>query len=235
MTLLSFVVLLFASLAPPGNVTARDVPNDGGREIGLTWTRADDATVTGYRILRQAQGNEQWETLGFVGRLAARYTDDAAENGKPYRYKVLAFADTLSAESEPSAYAAAAPQWFDANTLPSLIGTALLMFMFVYFIERAKKNKHLFIRRISGLDSIEEALGFCCLTVGDDFGPLVRFGRRPKASDIAEVHGEFQSGDHVLLKDAHGSLLAIGTATVASDGLKPGSRREILTYERVLA
>ena len=87
----------------------------------------------------------------------------------------------------------------------------------------------------SAILPIEEALGFCCLTVGNDFGPLVRFGRRPKAADIAEVHGEFQSGDHVLLKDAQGSLLAIGTATVASTGMKAGSRREILTYERVLA
>ncbi len=82
---------------------------------------------------------------------------------------------------------------------------------------------------------IDQALGFSCLTVGSEFGPLVHFGRRPTASDISEVQGEFQSGDHVLLKDAHGSLLAIATATIASTGLKADSRREILTYERVLA
>ena len=82
---------------------------------------------------------------------------------------------------------------------------------------------------------IDEALGFSSLTVGNEFGPLVHFGRRPTASDISAVQGEFKSGDHVLLKDARGLLLAIATATIASTGLKADSQAEILTYERVLA
>ena len=87
----------------------------------------------------------------------------------------------------------------------------------------------------SAIMPVDEALGFSCITVGPEFGPLVQFGRRPTASDIAAVQGEFESGDHVLLKDQGGSLLAIATATVASSGLKANLRREILTYERVLA
>jgi tRNA pseudouridine55 synthase len=82
---------------------------------------------------------------------------------------------------------------------------------------------------------IDEALGFTCLTVGSEFGPLVHFGRRPTAGDIAAVHGEFESGDHLLLKDQSGSLLAIATATMASTSLKSSPGSEILTYERVLA
>jgi hypothetical protein len=154
-----FVALLFSSIAPPGNVTARDVPNDGGGAIEVAWTPSADSTVISYHVLRQTQGSAQWETLGFVGRRSQKYVDDAARNGVQYRYKVLAESNTETAESPPSGYAVASSQWFDMNTIPALVGTALLSFILLYSIDRARRDRNLFIRRISGLDAVDEALG----------------------------------------------------------------------------
>ncbi|MCX6842385.1 MAG: fibronectin type III domain-containing protein [candidate division WOR-3 bacterium] len=159
MILTCFVALLFSSLAPPGNVAARDVPNDGGGNVEVTWTRSADSTVVSYRVLRQTQGSEQWETLGFVGRRSLSYVDDEARNGVQYRYKVIAESNTETAEAPPSGYAVASPQWFDTNTVPALVGTVVLSFILLYFISRARWDKKLFIRRISGLDAVDEALG----------------------------------------------------------------------------
>jgi hypothetical protein len=153
------VALLVSSISPPGNVAARDVPNDGGGKIAVTWTRSPDTSIVSYRVLRQAQGTAEWETLGFVGRLLAQYTDDGARNGTAYQYRVIAASPPETAESESSAFATASPQWFDTKTLPALVGTAILTFLFVYYINRAKKDRNLFIRRISGLDAVDEALG----------------------------------------------------------------------------
>jgi len=151
--------LLFAVLAPPADVSARDVPNDEGGKMLVTWTRSPDTSVVSYRILRQTQGAPEWETLGFVGRLATQFTDDGARNGVAYQYRVLAASLRETAESESSAFATASPQWFDTEALPALVGTAILVFLFVYYINRAKRDRNLFIRRISGLDAVEEALG----------------------------------------------------------------------------
>jgi len=153
------VALLLCSISPPGNVAARDVPNDEGGNISVTWTRSPDTSVTSYRLLRQSEGAGEWETLGFVGRLATQYTDDAAANGRRYQYRVIAASPVETAESEPSEFAVASAQWYDTDTLPALVGTAILVFVFLYFINRAKRDRNLFIRRISGLDHVEEALG----------------------------------------------------------------------------
>ncbi len=154
--ILSFIIF---GLTPPTAVTARDVPNDEGGKIIVTWQRSLEPEVLGYRVLRQQEGQEEWDTIAFVGRLTSRYVDDEAKNRINYRYKILAFAETGTAESEPSACAASIPQWFDLTTLPALIGTIVLSLMFVYFFNRAKRDRNLFIRRIAGLDAVEEALG----------------------------------------------------------------------------
>lgn len=153
------IQILLVALMPPGAVRACDAPNDEGGKINITWQRSPDTTIIGYRILRQQQGTENWDTIAFTGRLANRYTDDEVKNRVLYRYQILAVSETETASSEPSEYVSATPQWFDSTTIPALVGTFILSFLFVYFINRAKKDHNLFIRRIAGLDAVEEALG----------------------------------------------------------------------------
>ena len=159
MALACIVALLFCSISPPGSVAASDVPNDEGGKMVVTWTRSPDTSVVSYRVLRQAEGVTEWDTIGMAGRLASRYFDEEATNGVRYRYKVLAEADTLQGESEPSGYAKAAPQWFNTGRFPTIIGTAIIFLIFLYTFERARRGAKMFIRRIAGLDAVEEALG----------------------------------------------------------------------------
>jgi hypothetical protein len=153
------LALLLSSISPPGNVAARDVPNDGGGNIAVTWTSSPDSGIIGYSVLRQAVGDTAWDTLSFAGRRATSYVDDAAQNGVQYTYKVIAVSDTETAESPSSGHAFAAPQWFNFDTVPGLVGSVILSFILLYFINRARKNPNMFIRRISGLDAVDEALG----------------------------------------------------------------------------
>lgn len=159
MALSCIVALLLSSLAPPGNVAARDVPNDGGGAVIVTWAPCNDSSLLGYQVLRQAKGDTTWDTLSFAGRRASSYVDDAAQNGVQYRYRVIAESNTEAAEGEASAYAVAVAQWFNFDTVPGLVGSVVLSFILLYFINRARKNRNLFIRRISGLDAVDEALG----------------------------------------------------------------------------
>lgn len=49
--------------------------------------------------------------------------------------------------------------WFDTNRLNVFITLTIVFGAILWFIGRAKKGKSLFIRRIAGLDAIEEAVG----------------------------------------------------------------------------
>ena len=82
---------------------------------------------------------------------------------------------------------------------------------------------------------IDRALGFSAITVSDSFHSHAMNGRRPRACDISAVVGEFRSGDHVLLRDTKGCVLAIATAVVASGALAANPKGEVLKYDRVLA
>lgn len=82
---------------------------------------------------------------------------------------------------------------------------------------------------------IDSALGFSSISVAPGFSRLVANGLRPRGRDITGLQGTFDSGDHVLLKDEHGVVLAIATAIVPSGRLAADPGREILKYERVLA
>ncbi|OYD17354.1 hypothetical protein CH330_00420 [candidate division WOR-3 bacterium JGI_Cruoil_03_51_56] len=159
MTLSLSLIFLLSSLSPPTDVIARDKPNDSGGAILLTWTRSSDTTVVSYRVLRQTEGKATWDTVGLAGRLANRFTDDEVQDGIRYRYQILTVSETETAESAPSEYTVCSPQWFNFDRMPAVIGTIIFTCLIVFFIGRAKRNIKLFIRRIAGLDAVEEALG----------------------------------------------------------------------------
>jgi len=50
-------------------------------------------------------------------------------------------------------------RWFDPHRWNVLIALVVIFLLIIYFIERAKQGKNLYVRRIAGLDAIEEAVG----------------------------------------------------------------------------
>jgi len=151
--------------APPTNVTAVDSPNDGGRAISVTWELPMDdvegGTVSGYSIYRSPDG-ENYEYIGYVSRGTAEYEDtEGVEDNQPYYYKVLTktrdYGD--SELSTPSSAAFSRPQLFHFGRLNALIATVVFVSLILYYVGSARKGKELFIRRIAGLDAIDEAVG----------------------------------------------------------------------------
>jgi len=162
MTLCLLIIALLAvppAAGPaPTDLAAADRPGDGGGIIVLTWDPpADVEQLTGYEIWREAEG-DTWQRVGFAGRLVRRYRDDVTD-GVRYRYRLVAVYEDGGAQSEPSGWAESSPQWFDPNTLAALIGTILFSTLVLYFTVAARRGRRGFIRRIAGLDAVEEALG----------------------------------------------------------------------------
>jgi hypothetical protein len=150
-------------LSPPTNLSVRDVPNDAGRSIDVTWTKSSDDTgaefITGYDILRAEGPDGEFETVGHVPRLMETYRDGSTEDGLPYYYKVVMVSDSGDVETAIVGPVSSKGQWFHTGRINVLIGVLLYTGLLVFFIYGAKKGKKLFLRPISGLSAVDEAVG----------------------------------------------------------------------------
>ena len=150
--------------APPEKITARDNPSDAGRRILVSWSlsRDDGAgkdNVTGYEIFRAFAGDTVFYSIGMVGRGQSYYIDSNTDDHKEYVYRVAATDGVVlsfSADSDPArSYA----QWFNLNLKYMFLLGVLICGSVIYFIYHAQKGKKLFLRKIAGLQAIDEAIG----------------------------------------------------------------------------
>ncbi len=176
-----------AAPAPPTEVTVEDTPDDAGGSLTVAWKASIDeprGKVKYYQVYRAPDIGGQpgaFEPLGevpagtaqyFDGKIATRTgfweqvlhsTDSAA-----YFYKIAAVNDssangtvfwTLEGESNVVGPTRSSAQWFNWQRINVLVGLLLLCAFIVYYIERAKSGKPIFIRKIAGLEAVDEAVG----------------------------------------------------------------------------
>ncbi len=169
---LSCVLLLLWLLAPPGTaqvagdtaapaapteVKAKDTPFDGGGSISIEWDAAPGAAE--YRIER-AGPDEDFAEVETIAGEATHYADGGVTDAVAYDYRVVAiFPSGAEVASDPITGITSAPQWFEGN----LFGVALAILIFtgvvVWYIRRARSGEQLYVRRIAGLEAVEEAVG----------------------------------------------------------------------------
>ncbi len=151
-------------LAPPGGVRAYDTGNDAGGSITIEWDRSPDDTgprgrVTGYEVFRSESQNSGFESLMCLPSGTTACIDNSAVDGVDYYYRVRA-----TSPDAPSVAIGAGPvkssgQWFNRARLNLLVIAAILVFAIVYYIIQSAKGKDLYIRKISGLEAVDEAVG----------------------------------------------------------------------------
>ncbi len=154
-----FLLFIFA-IAPPESVIVRDNPNDAGGAISITWNHPVPESVVGYRIFRASVPDGPF--LPVTDELISRtdYIDtDSVLDGAPYYYLVRAYSETDSATAPVCGPVSAHAQWFNTNRLNVLVLTVIISALFIYYIIRARQGVRMFIRKISGLDAIDDALG----------------------------------------------------------------------------
>jgi len=164
---------------PPGvtpvsvkNIVARDNPNDDGGAIYLTWDKSvddiDGGKVTRYNILRSDSKDGEFVEIGDVASGNNEFYDNSTEDGVQYYYIVTAVNElkengeilwAVSSESEIAGPAESSAQWFDFRRINVFIGTILICTFILYFISAAKSGKKLYIRKIAGMESVDDAVG----------------------------------------------------------------------------
>jgi hypothetical protein len=155
--------------APPRNITAIDNPSDGGGKILVTWQLSPDdsehGSVVGYEILRAVAGRQgpsddtAFTSVGFASAGADLYIDSGADDHVSYVYKVIATDGVVGAASAASAIVHSSPQWLNFNLKYLFLIGALICGSVIYFIYHAQRGRKLFIRKIAGLEAIDDAVG----------------------------------------------------------------------------
>ncbi|MEO0279245.1 MAG: fibronectin type III domain-containing protein [candidate division WOR-3 bacterium] len=156
-------IFFIFSLLPPSEIKAYDVPNDAGGRISVEWNLSpDDSLIDFYILFRQYQKEGTWalpETVSILKKGENSFTDQGLKNGISYRYFVRAVKGGEFIDSDYSNIAIPSAQWFHKKRASALILLIIIVSLLLFYIEKAKKGEHLYIRKIAGLDAIDEAVG----------------------------------------------------------------------------
>lgn len=145
----------------PSNVVAKDTPNDDGTSITVTWDAApEDSGILGYVILRNTDDGEFEVIEAELNPDLSKYKDAEIEKGKSHAYIVRAVYDNETlVDSTQTAAVIATGQWFHTGKTPLFLAMLLFSSAIVLNIYHARSGKEVFIRRIPGLEAVEEAIG----------------------------------------------------------------------------
>ena len=147
---------------PPSSFTAQDHPWDHGEKIDLNWIHTlNHQTYVKHYSIFQSTNSDSFEFIGNVDPGVSSYTVEKLDREKAYIFKVIAVG-TDGIESAPVVtISAISPtrEWFDGRRFPLFFITLIFCGSVVYWILRARSGDPLQIRKIAGLEAVDEAVG----------------------------------------------------------------------------
>jgi uncharacterized protein (UPF0333 family) len=153
-------ILLFAQ---PIHFQAKDLPNDDGSSLILTWELTENNADS--LLLTRTNPDDSKSKVTTIYKwdenfLRGKWIDseEIAPN-LSYLYEASLMDSNSISLSVSTSETKAIAQWFHTGKISLLILVVILAFSITYYIFSAKSGKELYIRKISGLDSMDEAVG----------------------------------------------------------------------------
>ena len=151
-------------IAPPADLEVNDTPGDGGGSLTLTWKLSADDTdklgdIDGYEIFRASRVDTAIKLITLASDNTTSYTDVGLEGGQEYSYAVRAAKDDLSSALVYSDFARPKVNWFRVSRINMLVLLLVFSAAVLLYIHGAKRGKSLFVRKLAGLEAMEEAVG----------------------------------------------------------------------------
>lgn len=170
----------------PSNVVAKDTPNDDGTSIAVTWDAVpeeflikfnlgmfrnllqrwsekidpEDSFIFRYEILRNTDEGEFEVIVTDLDPKLTMYKDSKIVKGKTHAYIVRGvYNNATSLDSAQTAGVKASGQWFHTGKTPLFLAMLIFSTAIVWNIYHARSGREVFIRRIPGLEAVEEAIG----------------------------------------------------------------------------
>ena len=154
-----------AAPAPPSGLTFADLPNDAGSAVHLMWKLSPDDSlgrgiVAGYLLERGASPVGPWQLVDSLAVRTSERDDQSVKRNTPYFYRIAAYGPggtTLAlANAGP---AIARESWFNSTRASVLVFVVVYFLLVLYYMQLAQSGRKPFVRRLAGIDAIEEAIG----------------------------------------------------------------------------
>lgn len=212
-------------LYPPQEFRAFDMPSDAGGSIGLSWKSASyDVPGIKYLIYMAEEKGGEYKKIGeidanthykadfdgpwWVWKASKNYHFYAITssqnlkmaNGKAYYFKLMVSDGNQTLESLVIS-ANAKGNLFNWAKLNNLVLMLLFTFTVLISISYARRNPKLFLRRIAGLDAVEEAIGratemgrpILYLTGSDDMSSLSTIAATIILGEVAKRAASYET------------------------------------------
>lgn len=150
--------------APPTVLMAEDHKYDDGEALDLTWVPSIDDQIEHGRIVKyelyRSSNDSPFVKIAELVPGSTQYSDRNVHKGIRYSYYLNAVAaDGALAASVNTAPLSPEREWLNYRRgwlflLALIVGGSV-----IYFIETARRGKALFVRKIAGLEAVDEAIG----------------------------------------------------------------------------
>ncbi len=172
-----------ATLAPPEDCRAFDMPDDAGGAVGITWKASPGgAKDLRYQVFAAHQAGGPFIKVAEVSANSSYAADRKApwwawaggrdrhfvlvrssqvfplENGKTAYFKVALTDGTQTAEA-PAEAATPDGNYFNWGKLNNFLLMLVLGAIILASVHQARRGREFFVRRIPGLDAVDEAIG----------------------------------------------------------------------------
>jgi hypothetical protein len=152
------------SVRPPSEFRAFDTPGDHAESLTLEWSLSPDDgaganNVVGYRILRSESGGGEFTVLSDVPAGQSEYIDRGVAEKASYLYRLMALAPGGMSVAVSAGPAVPVQNWFNRDRANLLVIAIILILAITYFIYLSTTGRDLYIRKIAGLEAVNEAVG----------------------------------------------------------------------------
>ncbi len=169
------------SFIPPADFQAFDTPNDNAKSVSLRWPSSPSESATAeYVVYASLRKNDPFITevlrinsktmyeqgsdssFHYVEIKPEKFFNkesDVAGGRSSYFFKLVMMSNSENVTVNEIASATPKGNWFNWKKLNNFIILITFSALVFWFIEHAKKNPNLYLRKISGLDAIDDALG----------------------------------------------------------------------------
>jgi hypothetical protein len=164
MALLAFVGQATGAVRPPVNVSAFDTPSDAGGAISIRWQRSEDdqtagGLVEGYEIFRAEEPDGTFKSIDVLGAGISEYRDSSTDDAVTYKYQVVSLSESGNSEPAGTGPVQSSLQAFNFNRVNLLLISLIISGTVIFYIQYLKSGKKTFIRKIAGLEAVDEAIG----------------------------------------------------------------------------
>lgn len=150
-------------IAPVTSLIVTDYKYDNAEKLQLVWVPSIDANlkdsqIDSMTISRITNGGEPVRFAGVMDT-STSYIDEGLEKDSLYSYFITVYSQNYSVNSNISQPISPEREWLNFSRTYLFIVAFVLTLAIVYFIETAKKGKKLFVRKIAGLEAVDDAIG----------------------------------------------------------------------------